>query len=182
MCFLSPRYKGNFLQSRFQLRASRLRKPHWVLRKDGRSPPAEGPAPRRTCGQASSETAGKALLGGESKPGTRLLGCETSRAAILAVQSLKSSRETDACGMMTKVSPLWDSRDPKLGERVLGENTENPILRRQQTSSSTGHGCPALSKYRFPPGPGKPESELWVPLLFPIMKEEVHWILSTGPL
>ncbi|XP_007102565.2 zinc finger protein 831 [Physeter macrocephalus] len=56
----SKRYKGNFLQSRFQLRASRLRKPHWVLRKDGRSPPSEGPAPRRTCGQPSSETAGPA--------------------------------------------------------------------------------------------------------------------------
>lgn len=164
------------MQSRFQLRASRLRKPHWVLRKDGSSPPSEGPAPRRTCGQASSETAGKALLGGASKPGTRLLGYEMSRAAILAVRSLKSSREMDARGVM------WDSQDPKLGERVLGEDIENPVLRRQQRSSSTGHGCSALSKYRFPPGPGKPELELWVPLLFPIIKEEVYWVLSTGQL
>ncbi|XP_057559946.1 zinc finger protein 831 [Hippopotamus amphibius kiboko] len=54
----SKRYKGNFLQSRAPLRASRLRKPHWGLRKDGHQPPPEGLAPRRTRGQASSETTG----------------------------------------------------------------------------------------------------------------------------
>ena len=75
VCFLSPRYKGIFLHSRVQLRASRLRKPRWVLRKDCPPPPLKGPDPRGTHGQASSEVAGKAILGGESTLSTRLLGC-----------------------------------------------------------------------------------------------------------
>lgn len=35
----------------------------------------------------------------------------------------------DAYGVMTEVLPLWDSRDPKLGERVLGEDIGNPTLK-----------------------------------------------------
>ncbi|KAB0384511.1 hypothetical protein FD755_006428 [Muntiacus reevesi] len=54
----SKRYRGHFLQSRVQLRVIRLRKPHWVLRKDGHPPRAKGPDPHRTQGQASSEMAG----------------------------------------------------------------------------------------------------------------------------
>ncbi|XP_053527320.1 zinc finger protein 831 isoform X2 [Artibeus jamaicensis] len=53
------RYRGSFLQGRVQLRARRLRKPLWVLRKDGHPPPLEGPDPRRTPGQAASEMAGE---------------------------------------------------------------------------------------------------------------------------
>lgn len=63
---LSHRYKGNFSQSRVQLRAGRLRKPLWVPRKDCRPPPLKGLGPRRALQQASSETAGNGLLGGGS--------------------------------------------------------------------------------------------------------------------
>ncbi|KAG5201693.1 hypothetical protein JEQ12_004456 [Ovis aries] len=54
----SKRYRGNFLQSRVQLRVTRLRKPHWGLRKDGHPPRAKGLDSCRTQGQASSEMAG----------------------------------------------------------------------------------------------------------------------------
>ncbi|XP_036915731.1 zinc finger protein 831 [Sturnira hondurensis] len=60
------RYRGSFLQGRVQLRARRLRKPLWVLRRDCHPPPLEGLDPRRTLGQAASETAGNALPGCES--------------------------------------------------------------------------------------------------------------------
>ncbi|XP_059889304.1 zinc finger protein 831 [Delphinus delphis] len=104
----SKRYKGNFLQSRFQLRASRLRKPHWVLRKDGRSPPSEGPAPRRTCGQASSETAGPApdgeppcaasessLCVGDGEKEERKEGNRHSSGSSCPHPSSRAVRETD---------------------------------------------------------------------------------------
>ncbi|XP_045689089.1 zinc finger protein 831 [Phyllostomus hastatus] len=55
------RYRGSFLQGRVQLRARRLRKPLWVLRKDCHPPPLEGPDPRRPLGQPASETAGLSL-------------------------------------------------------------------------------------------------------------------------
>nr|XP_010957059.2 zinc finger protein 831 [Camelus bactrianus] len=118
LSIVSKRYTGSFSQSRTQLRA---RKPHWVLRKDCRPPPVEGPAPRRTRGQASAGMAGKALLGEES---TELLGTRSEHeAVVLAVWSLKSRRGTDARGMMTPVLRLWDGRrDPKPAERVLGGN------------------------------------------------------------
>ncbi|KAI4575643.1 hypothetical protein MJG53_011846 [Ovis ammon polii x Ovis aries] len=54
----SKRYRGNFLQSHVQLRVTRLRKPHWGLRKDGHPPRAKGLDSCRTQGQASSEMAG----------------------------------------------------------------------------------------------------------------------------
>lgn len=59
----SRRYKGIFLHSRVQLRASRLRKPRWVLRKDCPPPPLKGPDPCGTRGQASSEVAGPSPSG-----------------------------------------------------------------------------------------------------------------------
>ncbi|XP_039719671.1 zinc finger protein 831 [Pteropus medius] len=54
----SRRYRGSVLQSRVQLRAGRLRKPLWVLRKDWPPPPRKGPDPHGILGRASSETAG----------------------------------------------------------------------------------------------------------------------------
>uniref|UniRef100_A0A8C3X0A1 Zinc finger protein 831 n=1 Tax=Catagonus wagneri TaxID=51154 RepID=A0A8C3X0A1_9CETA len=60
---LSPRYKRIFLHSRVQLRASRLQKPRWVLKKDCPPPPLKGLDPRGTRGQASSEVAGLSLSG-----------------------------------------------------------------------------------------------------------------------
>ncbi|XP_014388266.1 PREDICTED: zinc finger protein 831 [Myotis brandtii] len=70
------RYRGIFLQGRVRLRASRLRKPLWVLRRDCHPPPLEGLDPRRTLGQASSEMAGLSLQG-ESSCATSAspLGC-----------------------------------------------------------------------------------------------------------
>lgn len=62
VCFSIHRYRGSFLQGRVRLRASRLRKPLRVLRRDCHPPPLEGLDPRRTLGQASSEMAGNALL------------------------------------------------------------------------------------------------------------------------
>ncbi|XP_032113036.1 zinc finger protein 831 [Sapajus apella] len=56
------RYKGNFLQSCVQLRASRLRKATWVRRRSHPPSPLEGLKPCRTLGQPSSETAGLYLL------------------------------------------------------------------------------------------------------------------------
>ena len=73
---LSHRYRGSFLQDRVQLRARRLRKPLWVLRKDCRPSPLERMDPCRTLGQAASEMAGNALLGHES-----LWGMKRHRAA-----------------------------------------------------------------------------------------------------
>ncbi|XP_063490278.1 zinc finger protein 831 [Symphalangus syndactylus] len=52
------RYKGSFLQSCVQLRASRLRTPTWVRRRSRHPPPLEGLKPFRTPGQTSSEIAG----------------------------------------------------------------------------------------------------------------------------
>ncbi|XP_054429317.1 zinc finger protein 831 [Pteronotus mesoamericanus] len=57
------RYRGSFLQGRVQLRARRLRKPLWALRKDSHPPHGEGLDPRRTLGQAASETAELSLQG-----------------------------------------------------------------------------------------------------------------------
>ncbi|KAM8774816.1 zinc finger protein 831 [Rhynchonycteris naso] len=57
------RYRRNFLQGHVQLRASRLRKPLWVLRKDCHRPLLEGLDPRRTLRQASSGMAGLGLQG-----------------------------------------------------------------------------------------------------------------------
>lgn len=66
---LPHRFRGTFLQSRVQLRAGRLRKPLGVLRKDCHPRPPAGPDARGTLGQASSDTAGNVLLGGDSKLG-----------------------------------------------------------------------------------------------------------------
>ncbi|ELK04354.1 Zinc finger protein 831 [Pteropus alecto] len=65
-----PRYRGSVLQSRVQLRAGRLRKPLWVLRKDWPPPPRKGPDPHGILGQPSSETAGPSYApqGIESRP------------------------------------------------------------------------------------------------------------------
>ncbi|XP_023598404.1 zinc finger protein 831 [Trichechus manatus latirostris] len=52
------RYKGAFLQSRAQPRASRLCKPHWVLRGGCHPHPHEGRDPCKALQPASSETAG----------------------------------------------------------------------------------------------------------------------------
>ncbi|XP_066243435.1 zinc finger protein 831 [Saccopteryx leptura] len=57
------RYRRNFLQGHVQLRASRLRKPLWVLRKGCHRSLLEGPDPRRTLRQASSGMAGLGLQG-----------------------------------------------------------------------------------------------------------------------
>ncbi|XP_015421697.1 PREDICTED: zinc finger protein 831 [Myotis davidii] len=70
------RYRGSFLQGRVRLRASRLRKPLWVLRRDCHLPQLEGLDPRRTLGQASSEMAGLSLQGESSCAATASpLGC-----------------------------------------------------------------------------------------------------------
>ncbi|XP_008065734.1 zinc finger protein 831 [Carlito syrichta] len=68
------RYKGSFLQSRIQLRASRLRKPTWVPRRRYPPPQPKGLDPGRTCGQASSETAGLSLQ--------EELSCATSESSV----------------------------------------------------------------------------------------------------
>ncbi|KAM5305519.1 zinc finger protein 831 [Glossophaga mutica] len=70
------RYRGSFLQGRAQLRARRLRKPLWVLRKDRHPPQLEGLDPRRTLGPAASEMAGLSLQEEPSRaPSAPPLGC-----------------------------------------------------------------------------------------------------------
>uniref|UniRef100_G1NYH6 Zinc finger protein 831 n=1 Tax=Myotis lucifugus TaxID=59463 RepID=G1NYH6_MYOLU len=72
----ASRYRGSFLQGRVRLRASRLRKPLWVLRRDYHPPPLEGLDPRRTLGQASSGMAGLSLQGESSRAASASpLGC-----------------------------------------------------------------------------------------------------------
>lgn len=132
LCFSAHRCRGSFLLGRVQLRVNR-RKPPRVPRKDRRPPPLEGLDPRRTLGRASSEMAGDALPGGSKRH--QLLGMQgEQQTATLALRSPKSRRDTED---VTQVCHRWDSqRDPKLVGRVLGGN---PISRRRQTSSSTGH-------------------------------------------
>nr|KAF6278789.1 zinc finger protein 831 [Pipistrellus kuhlii] len=90
------RCRGSFLQGPVRLRASRLRKPLRVLRRDCHPPPLEGLDPRRTLGQASSEMAGLSLQG-ESSCATSAspLGCGNREEKDWRPTSGGSSPSTD---------------------------------------------------------------------------------------
>ncbi|XP_040844169.1 zinc finger protein 831 isoform X2 [Ochotona curzoniae] len=59
------RYRGDFLHSLGPLRASRLRRPPWVLTRSCHPPPPRGTGPARTLGQSSSDIAAKGRLKNE---------------------------------------------------------------------------------------------------------------------
>uniref|UniRef100_A0A8C6E5K7 Zinc finger protein 831 n=1 Tax=Moschus moschiferus TaxID=68415 RepID=A0A8C6E5K7_MOSMO len=127
LCFSFPRYRGNFLQSRVQLRVPRLRKPHWVLSKDGHPPRAKGPDPCRTQGQASSEMAGLNLSGEPS--------CVTSESSV-CIENREEEEEESG-----HVSRSFCSNTSL---RTI-EDTDRPIAKEISSSGEHGAGCPLIT-------------------------------------
>ncbi|XP_010840209.1 PREDICTED: zinc finger protein 831 [Bison bison bison] len=123
----SKRYRGNFLQSRVQLRVTRLRKPHWVLRKDGHPPRAKGPDPCRTQGQASSEMAGVNPSGEPS--------CVTSESSVCIENR---EQEEEESGHVSR------SFCPNTSLRTIGD-TDRPIAKEISSAGEHGAGCPLIT-------------------------------------
>ncbi|XP_032317352.1 zinc finger protein 831 isoform X1 [Camelus ferus] len=122
LSIVSKRYTGSFSQSRAQLRA---RKPHWVLRKDCRPPPVEGPAPRRTRGQASAGMAGLSLSGESSS-----VASEASLCGGHGEKEEEEDRHTSG------------SFSPNPSSGTVGE-TDRPTLKEIAPSAGEhGNSCP----------------------------------------
>ncbi|CAM9492823.1 unnamed protein product [Rangifer tarandus platyrhynchus] len=124
----SKRYRGNFLQSRVQLRVIRLRKPHWVLRKDGHPPRDKGLDPHRTQGQASSEMAGLNLSGEPS--------CVTSESSV-CIENREQEKEESG-----HVSRSFCSNTSL---RTLGD-TDRPIAKEISSVGEHGAGCSLITE------------------------------------
>ncbi|KAM7237384.1 hypothetical protein CapIbe_011628 [Capra ibex] len=123
----SKRYRGNFLQSRVQLRVTRLRKPHWVLRKDGHPPRAKGLDSCRTQGQASSEMAGVTPSGEPS--------CVTSGSSVCPENS---EQEEEESGHVSR------SFCPNTSLRTI-RDTDRPIAKEISSAGEHGAGCPLIT-------------------------------------
>ncbi|XP_070445745.1 zinc finger protein 831 [Equus przewalskii] len=121
----SKRYKGNFSQSRVQLRAGRLRKPLWVPRKDCPPPPLKGLGPRRALQQASSETAGVNLQG------------EPSYAVSeLSLRCGNGEEEEDGGGQIS------GSFSPDISSRTAEETEETTVKAISPSAGEHGDCCP----------------------------------------
>lgn len=123
----SKRYRGNFLQSHVQLRVTRLRKPHWGLRKDGHPPRAKGLDSCRTQGQASSEMAGVTPSGEPS--------CVTSGSSVCPENR---EQEEEESGHVSR------SFCPNTSLRTIGD-TDRPITKEISSAGEHGAGCPLIT-------------------------------------
>ncbi|XP_003787896.1 zinc finger protein 831 [Otolemur garnettii] len=135
----AKRYKGSFLQSRVQLRASRLHKPTWAPRRSCHLPPLEGldwAGPSgRTLGKASSEMAG---LNPQDEP-----PCATSESSLCCEN--KGKKEDDCRQISGPFSPNASSRTVREIDK-LTVKTVSPSARERGDCSphntAAGSGSP----------------------------------------